>query len=144
MSDAAAARAAERAADRAAYLSPPIPTRPVERDPAPLDGTDPAVAAWLANVLENERASQSFVLAQFCAWCEETPAELVERIFDRAAYRYLRRDHYQRQILEFCLAGGGEWEDQLARGDVIRAFFKANGHTIARPRPPWQIWAQMP
>lgn len=144
MSDVAAARAAQRAADRASYLHQPIPTRAVASDPAPLEQTDPTVAVWLSGVAAADLDRHRHVLAQFCAWCEESPAELVERIFDRTAYRYLRRDHYRRQIAEFCLAGGGEWEDQLTRGDVIRAFFKANGHTIARPRPPWQIWAQMP
>jgi hypothetical protein len=139
-----AARAAERAADRDSYLTLPTPTRAIEAAPAPLDETDPTVAAWLDRVAPAERAAQSLVLAQFCAWCQESPGELIERIFDREAYRYLRRDHYRQQILEFSIAGGGEWDDQLARGDVIRAFFKANGHTIARPRPPWQIWAQMP
>ncbi|MGQ0465679.1 MAG: hypothetical protein ACT4QG_10215 [Sporichthyaceae bacterium] len=139
MTDAtSAARSAERAADRAKFLQPPAPTRSIDADPVPLDGTDSAVAAWAAD------PGQQLLLAQFCAWCAETPAELIERIFDREAYEYRRRDHYREQILEFCAAGGGTWEEQTARGDVVRGFFHANGHTIARPKPAWMIWAQMP
>lgn len=133
-----AARAAERAAHRAEFLRQPAPTRSVDARPAPLDPADPTVAAWPAT------DEQRLVLAQFCAWCGETSAELVERIFDREAYEYRRRDHYREQIVEFCAAGGGTWDEQTARGDVVRSFFKANGHTIARPKPPWMIWAQMP
>ncbi|MGQ0845457.1 MAG: hypothetical protein ACT4QF_15145 [Sporichthyaceae bacterium] len=138
---ATAARSAERVADRLAYLTHPTPTRPVESTPAALDEADPAVLAWRS---ESRSAAENLVLAQFCAWCGDSPAELIERIFDRQTYSYRRRDHYRVQILEFCAAGGGSWEEQTARGEVVRGFFRANGHTIARPRPPWMIWAQLP
>jgi hypothetical protein len=138
-------RAAERAADREANRAHESP-RTALPDAGPLDRTDPYVAAWLATTQglpDDEVTQRAAVLAAFCTWCGETPAELVERIFDRAEYRYLRRTHYQEQILEFS-TGGGSWDEQTARGDVVRAFFLANGHRIAPARVPWQVWAQMP
>jgi hypothetical protein len=139
-------RAAERAADREAHLVPEAPLAALP-ETAPLDRADPKVAVWFATtqglpVDEVER--RAAVLAGFCAWCAETPTELIELIFDRVEYRYLRRAHYQKQILEFSTAGGGSWAEQTARGDVVRAFFLANGHRIAPARVPWQVWAQMP
>jgi hypothetical protein len=139
-------RAAERAADREANRVHESP-RTAAPEAAPLDRTDPRVAAWLATTQglpADEVTTHTAVLAAFCTWCGETPAELVERIFDRVEYRYLRRTHYQEQILEFSTAGGGSWEEQTARGDVVRAFFLANGHRIKPARVPWQVWAQLP
>jgi hypothetical protein len=68
---------------------------------------------------------------------------MVELIFDREAYHYVRREHYSQQIVDFSATAEGTWEERTAVGDVIRAFFRANGHTIAPVVPSWHLWLRM-
>jgi hypothetical protein len=145
----AAQSAAERAADRAAHIAAYSPApRPAGGRPAPPldpnDATVQAYAATLAALPAHEVATRMATLAEFCAFAGERPADMIARIFDREAYRYVRRSHYQQRILEFSAGVDGPWEARTAAGDVVRAFFLANGHRIAPARAPWQIWAQMP
>jgi hypothetical protein len=143
----AAQRAAERAADRAAHLiNTAAPAAQTGSVPA-LVLTDATVARYLetpTGLTAAEVDERLATLAAFCARVGQTPDSLVEGIFDRVAYRYLRRAEFTEAILAFSAAGGGEWAAQKARGDVVRAFFHANGHRIAPAKVPWQIWAQMP
>jgi hypothetical protein len=75
---------------------------------------------------------------------EEDPEFMASQIFDRAAYCYVRRTYYQQRILDFSAGVSGTWEERTAAGDVIRAFFLANGHRIAPALPQWQVWLRMP
>jgi hypothetical protein len=143
----AARRAAERAADRNAHLTKKKDAAAATGPIPPLVRTDAAVAAYLATLIGVDPDGVDAALETLAAFCYrlgETPDALVEGIFDRVEYRYLRRVEYTEAILAFSAAGGGEWTQQKARGDVVRAFFHANGHRIAPARVPWQIWAQMP
>jgi hypothetical protein len=145
----AARSAAERAADRAAHIAAySARPRPAGGRPAPpLDPDDPAVQAYattLTALSSQDVATRFATLAEFCAFVGERPADMIARIVDRAAYRYVRRSHYQQRILEFSAGADGPWEARTAAGDVVRAFFLANGHRIAPARAPWQIWTQMP
>ena len=146
-----ARRAAERAADRMAHLdagrSAAAVVAPSRRAVPALDPASPAVRAYrsaLTGLRVADVEARLAVLAEFCAQEGETPDELVEAIFDRDAYRYVRRTHYTERILAFSAQWPGPEEEQRARGDVIRAFFLANGHRIPPARVPWQVWAQMP
>jgi hypothetical protein len=142
-----AQRAAERAADRNAHLTRVDEPVPAAGPIPPLVRTDASVAAYLATLTGLDSVAVDAVLdtlAAFCARLGETPDSLVEGIFERVEYRYLRRAEFTEAILAFAAAGGGEWAQQKARGDVVRAFFHANGHRIAPARVPWQVWAQMP
>lgn len=109
--------------------------------------TEATVARYLetlSGLTADEVDATLATLAAFCARVGETPDSLVAGIFDRAEYRYLRRTEFTAAIVAFSAAGGGEWAEQKARGDVVRAFFHANGHRIAPAKVPWQIWTQMP
>jgi hypothetical protein len=112
-----------------------VERRLVDLPQAVLDPSDPALIAF---------GGDATVLAQFCAFVDASPSELIDGIFDREAYAYVRRQEFSAKIVEFQSAGGGDWDAQKSRGDVVRTFFLANGHRIAPARTPWQRWAQMP
>lgn len=144
---ASAPRALERAADRDARLAAYRPAAVVDRPSAkPLDPGDASVGAYaatLSGLSAEQAATRLEVLAEFCAFVGETPAQMTAGIFDREAYRYVRRSHYEQRILDFSVTAGSTWAERTAAGDVIRGFFLANGHRIAPAMPVEHLWMRM-
>jgi hypothetical protein len=142
----AAARSAERAVDRDIHLAQYLPAERPAGTATAVDLDDPTVrsyAATMTTLPADEVAARARTLAEFSAFVAESPAEMIERIFDRGSYRYVRRGYYQQKILDFSAGAEGAWEERTAVGDVIREFFRANGHTIAPAVPQWHLWLRM-
>lgn len=143
--DRAARRSAERAVDRSAHLevyrAAGTEGPRAEATPANLD--DPTVKNYVARLSPAETEERLRRLGDFCAFAGEEPGEMIAGIFDRENYRYVRRAHYTQQILDFSASFEGTWEERTATGDVVRAFFLANGHRIAPAVPQWHLWLRM-
>lgn len=77
------------------------------------------------------------VLLDFAEFVERTPDQMVEEIYDMKTRKYRKRGFYTDRIREFSARDGGPERTQLARGNVIRSFFIANGRRIVPERPGW-------
>lgn len=84
-----------------------------------------------------ERDRRLRILEQFCDVVDRTPDRMVEELFDTVTRKYRRRGFYTEQIRQFSEICPGSSVEGLFRGNVIRAFFIANGYRIPPPRPSW-------
>jgi len=94
-------------------------------------------AASLADRTPAERGVRLATLQEFSAFVERTPDEMVEEIYDPVAHKYRKRGFYRDRINTFAAQGPGSRAEQRARGNVIRAFFIANGVRVPPEAPEW-------
>lgn len=139
----AASRAGERAQDRERHLAQYRTADPAVRPAAaPLDAGDLTVKTYLATLGTGEQAALA-TLAEFSAFVGETPEAMVGSIFDSENYRYVRREEFAQQILDYSATLDGTWEERTAVGNRVREFFRANGHTMPPAVPAWHMWLRM-
>jgi hypothetical protein len=91
----------------------------------------------MAEKPEEERRTKLEVLAEFCAFVERTPDQMVEEIFNVETRKYRKRGFYTERVQEFSEQIEGTWKIQTKRGNVVRGFFIANGRRLPTPKPPW-------
>lgn len=77
------------------------------------------------------------ILEEFCAFVERTPDQMIEEVFDVQTRKYKKRNFYTTQVKEFSAQIPGSWQEQTARGNVIRNFFIANGRRLHNEKPDW-------
>jgi len=84
-----------------------------------------------------EREVRLALLDEFSRAVERTPDQMVDELFDRQTRKYRKRKFYAERIREFGARLPGTPSEQLARGNVIRSFFIANGLRVPPERAPW-------
>src|SRR5438105_3637640 len=84
-----------------------------------------------------ERDERLGLLQEFATLVDRTPDQMVDELFDKETMKYRKRGFYTERIKEFSAQVPGSWNQQNARGNVIRAFFIANGYRIPPEKPPW-------
>jgi len=86
---------------------------------------------------EQELQARLTILEEFCVFVERTPDEMVAEIFDVETRKYKKRNFYTARVKEFSMQVQGSWQEQTARGNVIRSFFIANGRRLPNEKPDW-------
>jgi hypothetical protein len=100
----------------------------VQRYIGSLDGMTPA-----------EKDERLKTLADFTAFVERTPDEMVAEIFNVETRKYRKRGFYSDKIKEFSAQLDGPRSLQIRRGNVIRSFFIANGRRVPPDTPDWML-----
>ncbi len=86
---------------------------------------------------ESEIQERLAILEEFCTFVDRTPDQMVEEIFDVETRKYKKRNFYTTRVKEFSAQIQGSWQEQTARGNVIRSFFIANGRRLPNEKPDW-------
>ncbi|MDQ6660305.1 MAG: hypothetical protein M3Z24_04990 [Chloroflexota bacterium] len=84
-----------------------------------------------------EQQARLAILEAFCTFVGRTPDEMVREIFDVETRKYKKRNFYTAKVKEFSSQISGTWQEQAARGNVIRNFFIANGRRLPNEQPDW-------
>jgi hypothetical protein len=91
----------------------------------------------LKDYTEQELQARLAILEEFCAFVERTPDQMVAEIFDVETHKYKKRNFYTARVKEFSAQIHGSWQEQTARGNIIRSFFIANGRRLPNEKPDW-------
>lgn len=91
----------------------------------------------LGDMSAQERDARLQTLAEFSRYVDRSPDEMVAEIFNTETRKYRKRGFYSERIKEFGRQLDGSNNAQLARGNVIRAFFIANGRRVPPEQPDW-------
>ena len=91
----------------------------------------------LKDYTESEVQERLAILEEFCAFVDRTPDQMVEEIFDVVTRKYKKRNFYTAKVKEFSAQIQGSWQEQTARGNIIRGFFIANGRRLPNEKPDW-------
>jgi hypothetical protein len=89
------------------------------------------------DLTEKVRDERLAMLEAFADYVEDTPDEMVEKIFNKETRKYRKRGHSSDNAKAFAAEQGGSESLQLRRSNVIRAFFIANGYRLPPERPSW-------
>ncbi|MEV0084480.1 hypothetical protein [Saccharopolyspora sp. NPDC050642] len=92
-----------------------------------------------SDLTEDERADRLDTLRKFAEFVERTPDEMVAEIFNTQTRKYRKRGFYATKIKEFSEQLDVPRGQQVAKGNVIRAFFIANGRRVPPEMPEWLI-----
>lgn len=91
----------------------------------------------LEDLTPEERAGRISVLQAFAEFVGRTPDEMIQEVFDTNTRKYRKRNFYTTKVREFAAIYGDSENAALARGNIIRAFFIANGRRLITDRPAW-------
>jgi hypothetical protein len=94
-------------------------------------------AASLDDLTAKERDARLAVVEEFSAFVGRPPDQMAEEIFDRETRKYKKRGFYTEMVKEFSEQIEGPWNQQTARGNIVRSFFIANGTRLVPEKPPW-------
>ncbi|MEU3714150.1 hypothetical protein [Streptomyces catenulae] len=94
-------------------------------------------AAQLSDLDTKDRDARLNTVAEFAEFVGRTPDEMIAEIFNEETRKYRKRGFYSDRVKEFSAAFDGPRNRQLARGNVIRSFFIANGRRIPPEQPDW-------
>jgi hypothetical protein len=114
-----------------------------EARPAPAPGDFQAFesvqhyAASLDDLSAEEQARRFDLLRQFTEFVDRTPDAMVDELYNKVTHKYRKRGFYTDKIREFSAQVPGTWAEQNFRGNIVRAFFIANGFRIPPEKPPW-------
>jgi len=102
----------------------------------------PTVQKYQRDLADNdfnlaEQQTRLATLEAFCKFVERTPEQMVAEIFDPVTHKYKKRNFYTGKVKEFQTQVQGTWHQQTARGNVVRAFFIANGRRLPNEEPDW-------
>lgn len=90
-----------------------------------------------SDLTEAERDERIDILRRFSEFAQRSPDEMVEEIFDTETRKYKKRGFYARKIKEFSDSLDVPRTKQVAQGNVVRAFFIANGRRVPPEMPDW-------
>lgn len=88
-----------------------------------------------------ERDQRLQTLADFAAYVERDPDQMIEEIFNEETRKYRKRGFYTDKAKEFAASHDEPRSAQLRRSNVIRAFFIANGRRLLPETPDWMTTA---
>ena len=94
-------------------------------------------AETLDDLSEPERLRRLDILRAFATFVERTPDRMVDELFDRVTMKYRKRGYYTERIKAFTEQVEGPRSTKVFSGNVIRAFFIANGLRIPPEKPSW-------
>jgi hypothetical protein len=94
-------------------------------------------AGSLDDLTEPERDRRLAALEEFSKFVEREPDRMVEEIYNRETRKYRKRGFYSDNAKAFAAQLEGPEHQRLARSNVIRAFFIANGFRLPPERPSW-------
>jgi hypothetical protein len=94
-------------------------------------------AGGLTDLDAKDREARLATLAEFAGFVGRTPDEMVAEIFNEETRKYRKRGFYSDRIMEFSRLFDGPRHLQLARGNIIRSFFIANGRRVPPEQPDW-------
>lgn len=102
----------------------------------------PAVQKYIAELAgkgltDAEHHERLATLAEFSAFVNRTPDQMIAEIFDVETQKYKKRNFYSDHVKEFSAQTSGNWSARTARGNVIRSFFIANGRRLPNEKPDW-------
>jgi hypothetical protein len=100
----------------------------------------PSVARYAASLddlppADRERRLQT--IADFAAFVDRDPDQMIEEVFDEETRKYRKRGFYSDKATEYAASFDEPSNAQLQRSNVIRAFFIANGRRLLPEQPDW-------
>jgi hypothetical protein len=84
-----------------------------------------------------ERDRRLRTLADFAAFVDRDPDLMIAEIFNEETRKYRKRGFYTEKAKEFAATFDEPRNAQLARSNIIRAFFIANGRRLLPEQPDW-------
>lgn len=93
--------------------------------------------ALLDDLDSRERDRRLAIVEEFCAFVDRTPDQMAAEIYDRETHKYRKRGFYTERVRAFSEQLDVARNLQLARGNIIRSFFIANGSRLLPERPDW-------
>jgi tellurite resistance protein len=101
----------------------------------------PTVARYAASLDDDltatERELRLHTLRAFADFVGRTPDQMVGEIFDTETRKYRKRGFYATKIKEFTEQLDLPPSQRVARGNIVRAFFIANGRRVPPETPAW-------
>jgi hypothetical protein len=94
-------------------------------------------AKSLDDMTPAERDLRLRTLADFAAYVERDPDQMIAEIFDEETRKYRKRGFYTEKAKEFAATYDEPRTAQLRRSNIIRAFFIANGRRLLTEQPDW-------
>ncbi|MGH8931482.1 MAG: hypothetical protein ACRDZO_12865 [Egibacteraceae bacterium] len=91
----------------------------------------------LGDLSTAERERRLQVLADFAAYVERDPDQMIAEVFDEQTRKYRKRGFYTGKAKEFAASTGDSRNAALWRSNVIRAFFIANGRRLLPEQADW-------
>lgn len=94
-------------------------------------------AATLTDMSETDKQRRVKIMQDFAAFVERSPDQMIEEIYDKVTRKYKKRGFYTDKLKAFSAQVDGPRATQVFTGNVIRAFFIANGLRIPPEQPSW-------
>jgi hypothetical protein len=94
-------------------------------------------AESLADLAPEERGRRLAIVEEFATFVDRDPDTMVREIYNRETRKYRKRGFYSDNAKAFGALLDGPAHLQLARSNVIRSFFIANGFRLPPERPSW-------
>lgn len=94
-------------------------------------------AASLDDLPEPDRQRRLQLRADFCAFDDRTPDQMIEEVFDERTRKYKRRGFYTDTAKEFAASRAENRNAQLQMSNVVRGFVIANGRPLLAEQPDW-------
>lgn len=94
-------------------------------------------AASLSDLPAPDRDRRLQTLADFAAYVERDPDQMIAEVFDEQTRKYRRRGFYTDKAKEFAATFDEPRTAQLQRSNFIRAFFIANGRRLLPEQADW-------
>ncbi len=94
-------------------------------------------AASLDDLPEPDRDRRLQLMADFCAFVDRTPDQMIEEVFDEQTRKYKRRGFYTETAREFAASRAENRNAHLQMSNVVRGSFIANGGRLLAEQLDW-------
>ena len=94
-------------------------------------------AASLDDLPQADQERRLQLMADFSAFVERTPDQMIEEVFDEETRKYKKRGFYTDKAKEFAASRAENRNAQLQISNVVRGFFIANGRRLLAEQPDW-------
>lgn len=94
-------------------------------------------ARSLSDLTDGDRDKRLQTLADFAAYVDRDPDQMIAEVFDEHTRKYRKRGFYSDKAKEFAATYDEPRNAQLQRSNIIRAFFIANGRRLLPEKPDW-------
>lgn len=94
-------------------------------------------ATSLDDLSAADRDRRLQTLADFAAFVDRDPDQMIAEIFNEETRKYRKRGFYTEKAKEFAATFDEPRNAQLQRSNIIRAFFIANGRRLLPEQPDW-------
>jgi uncharacterized iron-regulated membrane protein len=94
-------------------------------------------AKSLDDLAPADRDRRLQTLADFAAYVQRDPDQMIAEVFNQETRKYRKRGFYSDKAKQFAATFDEPRNAQLQRSNIIRAFFIANGRRLLPERPDW-------